>query len=160
MRVFLVALLFLYTSSAYSITGYKPPDQLYGPLINQLLEEIKVLLGLEVPSEQPQVLVTTREQLVEAYCNKDVCNVAAVTDSKSGIIYIDSKLELGNIYNVSILYHELVHFVQIKKGMFVNLNDCERWAAAEMHAYKAQSDWLQYHDVRGFNVPDLTIQCR
>lgn len=161
MRHLLAAALLIYALPSYAITGYRPPDEFIGPLVDNLLEDMKTILQISLPLERPTIYLTNREQIMEAYCEaKYRCNVVAVTDNKTGVIYLDAKTELNNIYSVSVLYHELVHFVQIKNNMFNNLDDCNRWAASEMHAYKAQSDWLIYHNMRGFKVPDLSQQCK
>lgn len=161
MRQFIAALLLLLALPSYAIEGFKPPDQLINPLVDGLLDEIQLLLDLKIPTERPLIFLTSKEEIVKSYCDTtDKCNVVAVTDNKTGIIYLDAMMEFNNVYNVSILYHELVHFVQIKNNMFSNLTDCKKWAASEMHAYKAQSDWLIYHNVRGFKVPDLSVQCK
>lgn len=160
MRILLGVLLFLTALPSHSITGFKPPDQLINPLIDELLSDAESLLSLKIPEERPEVILTTKDQLVKAYCeNRNVCNVAAVTDNKTGKIYLDIGLELNNVYNVSLLYHELIHFIQVKNKLYDHLNDCERWALSEMHAYKAQSQWLIVHGFRGFRVPDLSDQC-
>jgi hypothetical protein len=160
MRHLLAALLILTSLPTYAIDGYKPPDQFINPLIDDLLSEIKLLLDLKIPENRPEVYLTNKEQLMNAYCeNKKSCGVAAVTDKDTGIIYLDAMMEFNNVYNASIFYHELVHYVQVKNNMFVGLSECERWAASEMHAYRAQSSWLEYHGARGFKVPDLSAQC-
>lgn len=160
MRHLIAALGVILAFPAYALDGFKPPDQLINPLVDELLLEINQLLKLNIPEERPEVYLSSRDQIVKAFCDNDKpCNVAAVTDNKSGIIYLDTKLELNSIHNVSILYHELVHFIQIKNNMFSSLSECHKWAAAEMHAYKAQSDWLIYHGMKGFPVPDLSKQC-
>lgn len=160
MRLLLAVVLLLTSLPTAAITGFKAPEPMIRPLVQELLEEASLLLKINIPSEFPIIYLASREEIINEFCKEnEPCSVVAITDGNTGIIYLDAKMELNNIYNVSVLYHELIHFLQVKNNMFVNLEGCHKWAAAEMHAYKAQSQWLNHHLKPGFRVPDLNAQC-
>ena len=160
MRKLIAVILLLMPQLSFAIEGIPYPEALIKPLMESLLQDIKNNTTFRVPEERPKVFFSSIVQLSKAYCNlEEPCNVAAVTDSDTGNIYIRSNIALNNTFNISIFYHELIHFIQIKNNMYRDLKGCYKWAAAETQAYKAQSDWLTYKGFKGFVVPDLAIHC-
>jgi len=160
MRSFIAAALISISLPVYGVQGVKAPPA-FDSLISLLLDDIRTILSISITSENPSVYFADNREIAEAYCRpNEQCNVVAITDEKTGVIYITSGLELNNPYNVSILFHELVHFVQVKNKMFDNLDGCERWAAAEHHAYSAQSNWLRHNNLPGFKVPNFSEKCK
>lgn len=139
------------------------PPFLYEQLIKPLLQEVPEITKLNLPKEEPKVFISSRESIEELYCKngKNTCHVAAVTDDKTGEILLSPALIMQiNVFTASVVFHELVHFTQIKNHLFENESNCKHWAKSEMHAYTAQSNFLIKHGVSGFEVPNLLRQCK
>ena len=138
------------------------PDIYYANVIAPLLPVIEEITRLPVPHELPVVYLAPREYIEKLYCSPKTayCGVAAVTDELTGEITLSSGLSPGNLLGISVIFHELVHWAQIKNHLFDDEADCAHWAKREMHAYTAQSRFLDAHGVHGFHVPDLLSSCR
>jgi hypothetical protein len=163
MRILAFLALFFFTCAGYSqeITKIKISQNIYDATVKYLLEDVRLILDTDLPSEQPEIYIAPITAIQDAYCEeKRHCNVAAVTDRKTGEIVMSTGFIPNNLISVSILFHELVHWVQVKKGMFKNESECMLWAKSEMHAYQAQSKFVAKYDGKGFEVPDLTEQCK
>jgi len=163
MRLFTLLILLLLASvgHAQEITKTKLSQNTYDVTVRYLLEDIKQILETDLPDEQPEIYIASITDIQRAYCDeKQNCNVAAITDRKTGEIVVSTAFIPNNLISVSILFHELVHWVQVKKGMFKDETECMFWAKSEMHAYQAQSKFVAKYDGKGFVVPDLTGQCK
>lgn len=140
------------------------PDIYYANVIAPLLPVVEEITRLPVPlnHELPVVYLAPREYIEKLYCGPKTayCGVAAVTDEQTGEITLSSGLSPGNLLGISVIFHELVHWAQIKNHLFDDEADCAHWAKREMHAYTAQSRFLESHGHRGFSVPDLLSSCR
>ena len=138
------------------------PDVFYQHIIQPLLPEIEIITRLPLPSTLPVVYLARRADIQAVYCNADSreCSVAAVTDARTGDITLSQELLMSNLVTISVVFHELVHWAQIKNHLFDDEADCAHWAKSEMHAYTAQSRWLALHGAHGFAVPDLLTTCR
>jgi len=160
--IFLLALLVTARSHAQEISKTPIPPIMYENLIRPLMTEITEITRLPLPKEQPKVYLASRQAIEAAYC-KDVnhdCHVAAITDDETGEILISPALLQINLFTASVVFHELVHWAQVKNNLFKNEPDCLHWAKSEQHAYTAQSNFLKKHGSTGFAVPNLIEQCR
>jgi len=164
MRRCLVLLLLLTVSisNAKDIEREPLPEVFYQRIINTLIPEVLELTRLPTPLEPPVIYLAPREYIQSLYCREDTknCGVAAVTDDKTGEITLSQELLSYNIITISVIFHELVHWAQVKNHLFEDEADCAHWAKSEMHAYTAQSRFLIVHTGRGFAVPNLLEQCR
>lgn len=134
---------------------------LHQAMIQNLLPELEEILAEPLPQEQPSISLAPAEQLQRLYCaDNTACGVAAVTNRETGEIILQDSFIPNTLFAVSIVFHELVHWVQVKKHKYRDLDDCHRWAMMEMEAYHAQSRFLQRHGHRSFSVPNLTHQCQ
>jgi len=161
--------LFLWMLAAVSVTAQADdmsktpiPQIMYQNLIIPLLPEVREFTRMALPDELPKVFMASKKDIEQAYCHdsKHDCHVAAITDDKTGEIIISPALLQLNLFTASVVFHELVHWAQVKNHMFSDEADCVHWAKSEMHAYTAQSRFLEHHGGRGFPVPDLLAQCR
>lgn len=134
---------------------------LYQANILPLLKDLEQMLNVDLQGQQPKIYTAPREQIAQAYCDKEHnCSVAAVTDRNTGEIYIIPSLIINNLGAASVVFHELVHWVQVTHGWWNNDPDCVKWAKQEMQAYKLQGIWLASNGARSFLVPDLISQCK
>jgi hypothetical protein len=160
--MFFLTLMVAVQSHAQEISKTPIPPIMYENLIRPLMTEITEITRLPLPKEQPKVYLASRQAIEEAYCKNagHDCHVAAITDDKTGEILISPTLLQINLFTASVVFHELVHWAQVKNGMFKNESDCRHWAKSEQHAYTAQSRFLQKHGAAGFAVPNLLEQCK
>lgn len=149
-----------------ALTGPPPAvgdlmQPLHQAMIQNLLPELQEVLAEPLPQEQPLISLAPAEELQRLYCaDNTACGVAAVTNRETGEIILQDSFIPNTLFAVSIVFHELVHWVQVKKNKYRALDDCHRWAMMEMEAYHAQARFLQRHGHRGFSVPNLTHQCQ
>lgn len=157
-----VALFVGCTSYAHDINKRPMPDSIYQTMIAPLLTDLSHILGITLPDGMPKIYLASGEEIRGAYCGDrhNCSNIAAITNRDTGEIIMNESFIPNNLFAVSILFHELVHWVQIKHRWFNDLPDCERWAQQEMQAYRAQAGWLRQHGHPGFEVPDLAQQCQ
>lgn len=157
----LLMLFFVSTGHAQEITKTELPKIIYDNTVEQLLRDVKEILDVELPDEKPKIYVASIEQIRNVYCEeKTHCNVGAITDRTNGDIILNVGFLPNNLYTVSILFHELVHWVQVKNKMFENETECMFWAKSEMHAYQAQSKFIEKNGGRPFEISDLTLECQ
>lgn len=137
------------------------PRDMVEKLVSELLEETADRLYVVKPQVLPKLIFATRAELQEKYCPTTLdCNVLAVHDMSNGSIHIWNQLQFSQALHISILVHELVHYIQYTNGWFEkNTTDCQRWARSEQQAYRVQSEWLSERGMRGFKSPVLEDQC-
>lgn len=158
----LALLLMVPAALAQQLEARPLPQIYYSNLIKPLMEEIKTLTRLPLPRSQPRVFLADRRAIEQIYCPQQLhdCHVAAITDDKTGDIILSPELLQINVYTASVVFHELVHWAQVKNHLFAQDRGCVHWARSEQHAYTAQSRFLELHGARPLTVPDLMAQCR
>ena len=158
---FLAMFFFACAGHTQEITKTRISQNIYDATVEPLLSEIRQILNTDLPDGKPDVFIAPISEIQRVYCEPNTsCNVAAITNRETGDIIMTTGFIPNNLISVSILFHELVHWVQVKKGMFKDEPECLFWAKSEMHAYKAQSKFIEKNGGRPFEVPDLTEQCK
>ncbi len=111
-------------------------------LIAELLAAIHLLAGYPLPTVAPQVHRVAQREIQERFCHGP-CAIRAVYDPTFGV-FIDEKLDVvNNVFDRSILLHELVHHMQAVSGRFdMGSSDCTRRNVAEQEAYLIQNRFL------------------
>lgn len=163
MRLLAFLAMFFFTCAGHTeeISKTRISPNIYDATVEPLLVDIKTILNVDLPNGKPDVFIAPLSEIQKAYCEHDrACNVAAITNRETGDIIMTTGFIPNNLISVSILFHELVHWVQVKNGMFINETECMFWAKSEMHAYQAQSKFIEKNGGRPFDVPDLTVQCK
>ena len=131
-----------------------------------LLHEIAAALILYIQAElgvvgvipAPEITFLPQEQLEELACPGSACrNAHGLFSYKDSAIYMGLDNDVyNNLYDRSILLHELVHYIQHHQEKPRLENDCETWKAREVQAYGIQYRWLRHHRVPirtpGYNV--------
>jgi hypothetical protein len=94
------------------------------------------------PKTQTPVTITRLPHAeLEAMVCKKPCGVLGFY--REGQIFLDDKLHPEtNMYDRSVLLHELMHFVQDMNAAYGTTADCDRWYQREMEAYSAQQQFL------------------
>lgn len=115
-------------------------------LISSLLINISVLSGYAIPDQLPKVYLVSAAEIQRRVCDKP-CRARAFYALGEGI-FIDSALDLkDDMYERSILVHELVHAMQHSSGRFEHEGSgCARYTVEEVEAYHIQNKFLSQTD--------------
>ena len=136
-------------------------------LITGLLLFIQSQLGLFNPIEPPNVEFLAMADITEIACQQPCGEVKGWTPP-GDTVYLSNELRLNqDMFDRSIVLHELVHFAQYKHKLINEPSPCLTWKAREAQAYQLQLMWLQKHKVK-YNSLSLKltlqnfhrIQCR
>lgn len=129
-------------------------------LIAELFTAIHLLAGYAPPHAAPEIHRVAQAQIEEQFCHAP-CAIRAVYDPALGV-YLDEKLDvINNMFDRSILLHELVHHVQATSGRFdMGSSDCMRRNAAEREAYALQNRYLmEMNDARRVSMNGWAARC-
>ena len=129
-------------------------------LITSLLLWISLNSGYNLPQGAPEIARISHDSLSQMACAKDCPVLGFYPDSKyenpftrAGVrrIYLDQRMNLEeDICAVSILVHELVHYVQEENNAFEEIGDPkERYIAEEIEAHQIQAKYLYQKAMRG-----------
>lgn len=112
-------------------------------LTANLLKLVQTELEYSGHVDPPKIIPQTEEQLRDRFCPKQKCDVSGIYSS--GVIYIDKRIDIKNVNDVSIIYHGLIHHVQ--QHIYGTTYDCDMWLEKEKQAYSLQKKYLKS---RGF----------
>ena len=105
----------------------------------------------KLPDVAPEIHLTTKDKLREMVCPGKTCDVKALQVREK--IYLDETLDMSDIQNAAILYHEAVHFLQwANRG---EAKDCAEWLQRELEAYAMQNHVLEKAGARRIQMPAL-----
>jgi hypothetical protein len=110
-------------------------------LVDSLLLAITRLSNYKKPSVTPRVSKIPRAEIERTMC-RGPCAVKAWYLPDGGIFLDDSLSPETNLVHRSILFHELVHFVQDVNGEAESMEPCYRWLHRERQAYALQNQYL------------------
>ena len=114
---------------------------LMSDLVDSLLDTIAGMSSYQKPSVAPRVFKVSRAEIEQTMC-RGPCAVRAWHLPESGIFIDDSLTPETDLAHRSILFHELVHFVQDLNGVGEGLDECDRWLQREREAYWLQNQYL------------------
>jgi len=110
-------------------------------LVPSLLSAIDELSKYPRPTAVPEILRVPQERLQELACTSQ-CRVLATYQPGEGI-FLDERLKPEtNLFDRSVLLHELVHYVQEVNHERGDAKPCERWYYRELEAYAIQKAFL------------------
>lgn len=111
-------------------------------LVPTLLSALDQLSKYPKPLHQPALLRVSRAQLETVACAGEKCGVLAIYRPEAGI-YLDENLHPEtNLFDRSVLLHELVHYLQELHGERSDMRPCDRWYYREIEAYAIQKRFL------------------
>ena len=122
---------------------------------------LSVTFGLPKTDEYPAIQFQAPARLATLrYDSPDVAenNVVGLYDSRTNTIYLRHDWDSSNPADVSVLVHELVHYLQFRAGL--------RFACPEEReelAYRAQAQWLAMYgkDLSAeFDLNPMTLKLR
>jgi hypothetical protein len=135
--------------SNYVDKGHSELDQYLGDtsplteaeLVPSLLSAIDQLSKYPRPAFAPEIFRVPHERLEELACTSK-CGVQATYQPGEGI-FLDERLKPEtNLFDRSVLLHELVHYVQELNHERGDARPCERWYYREVEAYAIQKSFL------------------
>ncbi len=110
-------------------------------LVPALLAALDQLSKYPRPAFVPEVFRVSKERLHELACTAG-CGVLATFQPGEGI-FLDERLKPEtNLFDRSVLLHELVHYVQEINHERGDARPCERWYFREVEAYAIQKTFL------------------
>lgn len=116
-------------------------------LIIELLYTVQVLTGYPAPAQIPLVEFVPHAALEEMGCEGQ-CDIRGLY-AGGATIYLDDRLRPEtDMWDRSILVHEIVHYYQERAGAFGAHPTCRRWREREGEAYRVQREWQR------INPPD------
>lgn len=106
----------------------------------------------KLPATAPEIHLVSPQKLRDMVCPGRECTVHGLQVQDK--IYFDDSLDMADVYNASILYHETVHFLQwVNRG---DAKDCAEWMEREVEAYGLQNHVLEKAGARHLKMPPLS----
>lgn len=110
-------------------------------LAKQLLSSIDHLVRYPRTGAMPDIHSLPQSEVAQQVC-KTTCAVRAGFVAGQGIFLADNLDPFDDIFDRSILVHELVHHLQEQSKSYAHETPCRRWHAREMEAYAVQNTYL------------------
>lgn len=92
-------------------------------------------------TQVPPIYRVSHERLEEMACTSK-CGVLATYRPGEGIFLDESLKPETNLFDRSVLLHELVHYLQDINHEYADMKDCRRWYFREVEAYAIQKMFL------------------
>lgn len=133
------------------------PPKSWGAELNPMQATTIYLLahstsGYKLPDMAPEVHLVPIQKLRDKVCPGKTCAVHALQERER--IYLDEALDMQDVQNASILYHEMIHYLQFaNKGEAKN---CTEWMEREYEAYGLQNHVLEKAGLRLLKLPRLS----
>ena len=123
-------------------------------LVVTLYASMPMVSDYRIPDAHPEIHIMPKTVLQDLVCSAP-CHIRAIYHPDFGLL-IDETLDVaGNVYDRSIVFHELVHHSQHVNAKFAELHTvCERRAASEQEAYGLQNRYLS---MNGASEPVTTL---
>ena len=130
-------------------------------LMVELFTAIRLLSGYPAPAELPAVQALPQVEIQRRLCDSRPCRIKAFYHPDWGVV-VDETLDFqNNLFDRSILLHELVHHLQKTSGKYeVVASFCVRRISEELEAYAIQNRYLaQVHEPRRALVMGWSGKC-
>lgn len=98
----------------------------------------------EMPDALPKVSRIPRIELERKVCGEPGpnCKVSALYEPGRGIMIAEDLVPESDLFHRSILFHEMVHYLQEMGNEMARAPACERWYQREIEAYAMQNRFL------------------
>ncbi len=110
-------------------------------LVRRMLTAIRAWSPYHTDVGMPMVRAIEREEMHRRLCGGP-CTIRAAYIPGEGVYYDAEMKPLTNRYYQSILFHELVHHVQVEHASHSDFEECRRWGQRESEAYALQNRYL------------------
>jgi len=111
-------------------------------VVDSLLRLMPALTQYHKPASQPRVFRVTRAQIEKEMCGGRACTMRAWYLPDEGIYLEDNLHPETDLFDRSVLFHELVHYLQELNPEDAALDMCNRWFQREIQAYGLQNQYL------------------
>lgn len=108
--------------------------------------------GYKLPETAPEIHLVPLQTLRDKVCPWKECAVHALQVRER--IYLDQDLDMQDVFNASILFHEAVHYLQWANNG--EAKNCEEWMKRELEAYGLQNHVLEKAGARHLKLPALS----
>ncbi|MBI1396244.1 MAG: hypothetical protein GC151_09725 [Betaproteobacteria bacterium] len=97
-----------------------------------------------MPATAPKVTRVPRHELEMRGCShpNQACKVSALFVASRGVMIAQDLRPETNLFDRSILFHELVHYLQEEARELATSAPCDRWFQREQEAYALQNRYL------------------
>ena len=113
--------------------------------VDMLMRRMLVTIGewshYDVDVTLPEIHAMSLVDIQRKLCGGP-CAIRAAYVPGDGLYYDMQMQPLTNRYHQSILFHELVHHVQVENGSHFGDDECHRWGKREDEAYALQNQFL------------------
>jgi len=124
-----------------------------------LLLFIQSQMSLFNSIEPPHIEFMPVEEISDIACTMPCGGIKGWTPP-GDTVYLSNELSINqDMFDRSIVLHELVHYVQYRYILTEKATDCLTWKAREAQAYKIQYEWLRKNNVR-YNTMSLDLTMR
>jgi len=94
------------------------------------------------PPKSPPVIHRVSHEELEAYVCETNCAIKAWYKPGEGIFLDNTLHPETDVFDRSILLHEMVHYFQDMSGYYRDADPCDRWLRRELDAYEVQNRYL------------------
>jgi hypothetical protein len=116
------------------------PDSM-DELVRRLLVAVRALSRYDAEVEFPRVHILPLAEIHQRLCGGP-CAIRAAYVPGEGLYIEETMRPLSNPYDQSILFHEVVHHVQVATASHPARDECHRWREREIEAYALQNRFL------------------
>jgi hypothetical protein len=133
------------------------------PLVNAIMLWLSLNFALPLGADQPLIRQVPPDRLVAIHYGgmsgrPPDLNILGAYDARTRTIYLRDDWDSRNATDVSVLVHELVHYLQDRAGLSF---ECP--ATREAPAYAAQQRWMEFYGTdlhAAFGIDAMTLKLR
>jgi hypothetical protein len=133
------------------------------PLVNAIMLWLSLNFALPLGADQPLIRQVPPDRLVAIHYGgmsgrSSDPTILGAYDARTRTIYLRDDWDSRNALDVSVLVHELVHYLQDRAGLSF---ECP--ATREAPAYAAQQRWLEFYGTdlhAAFGIDAMTLKLR
>lgn len=113
-------------------------------LSRHLMRSAARMSKYRLPDALPNVTRISRAALERRGCSQNTshCQIAALYVVTEGILIAEDLKPETNLFHRSILFHEMVHYLQEVARELATSSPCDRWFQREVEAYALQNRFL------------------
>lgn len=128
------------------------------PLLRALMVWASAQTGLPASEELPVIRIADQCEIERIYyddatkdCGDSAMRIQAIYDPRASLMHLPEGWSENNIYDVSMLVHEIVHHLQARAGITAKTVNCIG-RDVEKPAYDAQIAWLEAAGLDAFET--------
>ena len=114
--------------------------------------------GLPLPEHAPEIHLTTAAAIDHMLTEMGVCPRGCPSVKAAQVqnrVYVDQALDMQDIQNAALVFHEIVHYLQWAKDG--DAKTCEEWRYREITAYQLQNLVLNKAGAHMVQAPTMPV---